>query len=148
MGTYIPPYPNRRSRRGLGLQSNLKQWVDDEARVQTDGWKAYYSLDTEKHDVVNHSKKFVQYRRGRKITINALEGCHGVIKRKARNMNLFVGHPTSSATSLQLKLDELVFRFNNRSHDDLFVVFLGILLANRHSQPPDTLLALFKRLHL
>lgn len=130
------------------LQSNLKAWVDENARVQTDGWKAYSSLDPEKHDSVNHSKKFVHYRRGRKISINALEGSHGVIKRKARNLNLFVGHPTKSIQSLQLKLDELVFRFNNRSHEDLFLVFLSILVAKRCSDHAEDLLSLFRRLSL
>ena len=97
--------------------------MDDDARIQTDGWKAYYSLDAEKHDSVNHSKKFVSYRRGRKISINALEGTHGVIKRKARRLNLLVGHPTSQISSLHAKLDELVFRFNHRDHPDLFFFF-------------------------
>ena len=130
------------------LMSNIKAWVAEDAMVQTDGWKGYSSLDVDKHDSVNHSTKFVQYRRGRKISINALEGAHGVIKRKARKLNLFVGHPTASIQSLQLKLDELVFRFNNRCHEYLFLLFLSILVAKRSPDHADDILSLLDCLHL
>ena len=127
------------------LQSNLRSWVSDDAMIQTDGWKGYSSIEAERHDVVNHSEKFVDYCEGRKISINALEGTHGVWKRKARIINLFVGHPSKQADSLQLKLDELVFRFNNRSHPDLFLAFLAILLARKHSDSSLNLLHLFEK---
>ena len=105
------------------LQGNLAIWVSDEARVQTDGWKGYASIPAVRHYTVNHSKQFVCYKKSRKISINALEGAHGVIKPKARTLNMFVGHPTQQKESLQKKLDELVFRFNNRNLPDFFLVF-------------------------
>jgi len=111
------------------LLENINKSVSPKAKIQTDGWKGYSRLDPERHQVVNHSKSFVRVSRGKKITINALEGAHGVIKMKARNMNLFAGHPTSQWASLQQKLDELVWRFNNRSHPDLFFLFLGMLIV-------------------
>ena len=80
------------------------------------------------HTQVNHSKEFVSRSCGVKTTTNTLEGVHGVIKIKARRMNLFLGSPSNS-TSFQRKIQELVYRFNHRNiySDDPFFVFLHLV---------------------
>jgi hypothetical protein len=62
-----------------------------------------------------------------KVTTNTVEGFHGVIKRQARNTNLFAGRSSKDAF-LHDKLEELEFRFNIREKGDMFFVFLHALL--------------------
>ena len=123
--------------------------VDAESAIQSDGWKAYQSLSPDYDlETVNHSKQLVKVRRGKKVHINSLEGCHGVVKRKARALNLLVGQPTKDGKALSDKLAELQFRFNNRSAPDLFLVFLSILVLKRYKGPWDQLSCLFSTLSL
>ena len=62
-----------------------------------------------------------------KVTTNTVEGFYGVIKRQARNTNLFAGRSSKDAF-LHDKLEELEFRFNIREKGDMFFVFLHALL--------------------
>ena len=55
---------------------------------------------------------------------------------------------TQQKESLQKKLDELVFRFNNRNLPDFSLVFLSLLVVHRHSEPPQQLMCMFQRLNL
>ena len=118
------------------LKTNIRDNVHDEAAIQSDGWKGYQSLSPDfSHEIVNHNRQFVKTRRGKKIHINSLEGCHGVVKRKARALNLLVGQPTKDGEALRAKLGELQFRFNNRSSPDLFLTFLSIAMLKRYKGP-------------
>ena len=123
-------------RKADALQSNIIANVDKDAALQSDGWKSHQSLhNTFSHESVNHSKRFVKIKSGNKIHINSLEGSHGVVKMKTRRLNLFVGQPTKDGEGLREKIAELQFRFNNRNHSDLFLVFLSLLLFRRHKGP-------------
>ena len=94
--------------------------------MQTDGWASYRRLNQEgfPHDTVNHSaSEFVKYTSNGKVTTNTVESSHSHIKKRARVLNSFQG---VKGEKLNEKLQELVFRFNNRS-DDLFLIFLHFL---------------------
>ena len=82
------------------------------------------------HETVNHSKEFVAVSSSStKITTNTLEGTHGLLKTKARRLNLFVGQP-SKQKAFNDKISELVYRFNHRIYsEDFFLLFLNILTA-------------------
>ena len=75
-----------------------------------------------------HSKEFVAVSSSStKITTNTLEGTHGLLKTKARRLNLFVGQP-SKQKAFNDKISELVYRFNHRIYsEDFFLLFLNIL---------------------
>ena len=79
--------------------------------------------------MVNHSREFVSLSSEGKTTTKTLEGVHGVIKVKARRLNLFSGQPSKEA-SLKRKIAELVYRFNHRETlyaEDGFLLFLHLL---------------------
>ena len=80
------------------LQTNIINAVHPGIEVHSDGWKSYSILENQgfSHSVVNHKETFVAVSNGTKVTTNTLEGVHGVIKRKARKMNLFSGQGAGS----------------------------------------------------
>ena len=112
------------------LQQNIKKNIQQGSEIQSDGWKGYRSLEEtgSDHNVVKHNVSFVRKQAGRKITTNTLEGAHGVLKRKARQLNLFSGQGANKY--LAQKVQELVFRYNKRDVKDLFPVFSYLLSAH------------------
>ena len=88
----------------------------------------------ENHAAVNHKEEFVRRSPLGKVTTNTVEGFYGVIKRQARNTNLFAGRSSKDAF-LHDKLEELEFRFNIREKGDMFFVFLHALLHVYRPKP-------------
>ena len=80
------------------------------------------------HNTVNHQREFVSSSSSGPVTTNTLEGTHGVLKMKARRLNLFSGNPSNNKSFIR-KIEELVFRFNHRNEfsDDSFLVFLHLV---------------------
>ena len=111
------------------MESNLLRMIDTSSSIQTDSHKSYSGLNQvfENHAAVNHKEEFVRRSPLGKVTTNTVEGFHGVIKRQARNTNLFAGRSSKDAF-LHDKLGELEFRFNIREKGDMFFVFLHALL--------------------
>ena len=62
---------------------------------------------------------------GQKTTTNTIEGLHGVMKIKARRLNLFSGQPSKRRSMLR-KIQELVFRIN---HLHIFSSCVGSVLS-------------------
>ena len=132
------------SRDASTLKKNLSDCVDPSANVQTDSWAAYSGLDN--HDTVNHKEKqYVKYLFDKKVTTNTIEDTHGSLKRMARTMNLFNGR---ASLTLKPRLEELVFRFNNREEDDLFCIFLALLASKYSWISSDVLFKLLEQLQL
>ena len=133
------------------LSQNIQKHVQGSSSLQTDGWKGYSGIENVRsysHDTVNHSETFVSVKRGRKVTINTLEGVHGALKYKAKALNLFRGVPTSHP-SFASRVQELVFRFNLRKHKDLlFVYFLLLVSVFYPVQPVKDICEQFDRLSL
>ena len=129
------------------LVGNIKDNVAPSTPVQTDGWASYRRLHEEgfPHDTVNHSaSEWVKRTPTGTVTTNTLEGSHAVIKRKARVLNSFQG---VKGEKLNEKLQELVFRFNNRSAD-LFCIFLHFLALRYPVLPYDDLVERLEALNL
>ena len=128
------------------LLSNITSSVNDHSRVQTDGWRAYHGLNKLGyiHDSVNHNNAFVRKTKRGKITTNTIESSHSALKRRARQSNMFQG---TRSTDLNPKIQELVFRFNNRE-GDIFVSFLVLLCVKFPVLPQNDLSAMFENLNL
>ena len=119
-----------RVRVGLGLTLTLSDRI--RVRVEgSDGWKGYSALSSLgfAHETVLHNKQFVRRTPRGKVQINSLEGAHGLLKQKGREMHLFRGQP-AIRSSMKNKLKELVFRFNTREEKDKFFLFLKVVLMN------------------
>lgn len=133
------------------LSSNIQKHVQGSSSLQTDGWKGYSGIGQVRsysHDTVNHSKEFVAIKRGKKVTINTLEGVHGAIKYKAKKLNLFRGVPTAHP-SFKPRVQELVFRFNLREKKDLlFVYFLLLVSVHYRLVSQENLCGQFERMQL
>ena len=71
---------------------------------------------------------FTAEHNGAITTTNTVEGMHGVLKNKARRLNLFSGQP-SKGEAMRRKISELVYRINHRNlyADDFLLLFLHLL---------------------
>ena len=109
------------------LLKNISGSVKKGIPVQSDGLRSYGSLPSRgyPHDWVNHKERFVAVSRGKKVHTNTIESAHSQIKRVGRKVHIFYGQ---CAAGLKAKLDELVFRYNNRGKSDLFLIVLCFLL--------------------
>ena len=134
------------NRTGDTLIGNISKSVNEKSRIQTDGWRSYHRLSSKGyvHDSVNHKQTFVRKTKQGKVTTNTVESTHSALKRRARQTNMFQG---TSSTDLNPKIQELVFRFNNRD-GDMFVCFLSLLSISFPVLNPKDLATMLSRLHL
>ena len=109
------------------LLRNIKASVKKGTPIQSDGLRSYRSLPSQgyPHDWVNHKETFTRVTRGKKVHTNTIESAHSQIKRTGRKMHIFYGQ---CAAGLKAKIDELVFRYNNRGNSDPFLITLCFLL--------------------
>ena len=114
------------SRSAATLQSNIAASCLPNSTINTDSWSGYRSLISRNfdHNAVNHKTNFVAYDdKNNLVTTNCVESAHSYLKRKSRSMKLLIGHPSQSH-QLIAKIQELLWRFNNRNYsDDLFLLF-------------------------
>ena len=132
------------NRTGDTLIGNISKSVNEKSRIHTDG--SYHGLSGKGyvHDSVNHKQTFVRKTKQGKVTTNTVESTHSALKRRARQTNMFQG---TSSTDLNPKIQELVFRFNNRD-GDMFVCFLSLLSISFPVLKPKDLATMLSKLHL
>jgi len=97
------------------LKQFIDQFADDKTKeIMTDEWLGYRSLGDHntKHYTINHAKK--QWVRG-KVHTNTIENVWSLLKR-----SIIGSYHKISKKHLDAYLDELEWRFNNRSNQYLF----------------------------
>lgn len=112
------------NRRSAAIKSFLDAEVGDgAAAIYTDDFSGYASIADEDtiHESVNHSAK--EYVRG-DVHTNGIESVWSLLKR-----SIIGSYHQVSAKHLDLYLDELEWRFNNRDNDSLFPDTLKALLS-------------------
>ena len=128
------------------LDSNIADTVEPGALVQTDMWKGYAHVKgTYDHQTVNHRREFVRRSARGIVSINTIESAHSHMKRNARRLNLFSGQ-RSQGIAIQQKVDELVFRYNNRDNRDMFLCVIQLILV--HYPCCENMCQLFEQLSL
>jgi transposase len=106
------------------LKTMTYKYVELDSTVMTDEWGAYRGLCVYyDHQVCHHSRK--QYVNG-DISTNGIENFWSIVKRSIHGSYIKV-----SRKYLQLYLNEVVFRFNNRHSPNLFADLLGCLSSSR-----------------
>lgn len=108
---------------GDTIEAFIEAHVDDEVdAIYTDSWKAYIdAVGDVRHESVNHSRE--EWVRG-DVHTNTIEGVWSLFKR-----SIIGSHHKLSVKHLPAYLDEMEFRYNNRSNPYLFRDTLLVLLS-------------------
>ena len=104
---------------GKELQPIIKQKVDKDSEIVTDGFGGYYNLGQHfvKHEVLNHSK-FIR-KKGKYYT-NTIEGFWSMLKRAVIGQ-----YHKISPEYLQGYLNEITFKYNHRFEQNMFNTLLN-----------------------
>jgi len=109
---------NNTSRKSI--QPILHRTVKYNSTLMTDEWIAYEGLNRYyNHGIVDHSKR--QYVNG-DVTTNAIENFWSIVKRTINGSYIHV-----SKKHLQLYVNEIAFRFNNRYNSKMFYTLVNYL---------------------
>lgn len=112
------PIPNRG---GEVIRAVVRNYVAPQAKVYTDEWSSYRSLNkTHDHEIVIHSCG--EYVRG-DVHTNSIENFWSLVKRQIIGQHHFV-----SVKHLQRYLNECAFKFNNREAENVFAMVVANLV--------------------
>lgn len=109
---------------GKEIKPFVKQHIDKQSTIITDGFGGYYGLNEyfEKHVILNHS---IRQRKKDNYNLSTLEGYWTILKRAITGQ-----YHKISKNYLQDYLNELTFKYNNRGKNIFNILINNLLLKN------------------